>query len=249
MADRMEARDQWFVFDVDGTLTESRKKICPSFKDWFLTNMPMTRVALVTGSDREKTVEQLGEDFWEKCAFSLQCGGNEVYQFGSLVRSEVWRPHEDLTSALNRELSESKYDTRKRFGNHIELRAGMLNFSIVGRNAVGQQRVDYSAYDKKTNERQEIAQRIRDSFLGIDAFCGGDTGIDIFPVGRDKSQTMSLLGPNLMFFGDRCDEMGNDFPLAQAIEANKNGHNGVFRVSGPPSVYHYLESLVSWLSE
>lgn len=249
VAERMERKNQWFVFDVDGTLTESRQEICPSFKRWFLDNMPMTRVALVTGSDREKTVEQVGEDFWSSCAFSIQCCGNEVYSFGNLIHREDWYPHENVIAHLKKELMESDYDIDRRHGNHIEIRTGMLNFSVVGRNAVGPQRKHYAKYDETARERDKIAQRIRDTFWGLDATCGGDTGIDIFPVGKDKSQAVQYLGTNLVFFGDRCDPMGNDYPLAKTIEDNKNNANGVFHVSGPPDVYHYLQTLLSWLSE
>ena len=51
-----------FVFDVDGTLTHARKEMTPEFKTWFLNWMKNKNVYLVTGSDRPKTIEQVGED-------------------------------------------------------------------------------------------------------------------------------------------------------------------------------------------
>ena len=44
-----------FVFDVDGTLTEPRKKIDSEFKDFMLKFIENNDVYLVTGSDRLKT--------------------------------------------------------------------------------------------------------------------------------------------------------------------------------------------------
>ena len=48
-----------YIFDVDGTLTPSRKKIEHEFWAPFLIFCRHNHVSLVTGSDREKTIEQL----------------------------------------------------------------------------------------------------------------------------------------------------------------------------------------------
>ena len=71
---------------------------------------------------------------------------------------------------------------------------------------------------------------------------GGETGIDIAPTGRDKSQILDDFNKDdkLYFFGDRMDPKGNDYPLAQA---NINGRN--FHVTGWKQTQEYL----SWLQE
>jgi len=50
-----------FIFDVDGTLTPSRKEMNKEFQDWFSMFMLVNNVYLATGSDAEKTIEQVGE--------------------------------------------------------------------------------------------------------------------------------------------------------------------------------------------
>ena len=47
-----------FIFDVDGTLTPSRKKIVHEFWAPFLIFCRKHDVYLVTGSDRKKTLDQ-----------------------------------------------------------------------------------------------------------------------------------------------------------------------------------------------
>ena len=69
-----------FVFDVDGTLTESRQPMDPEFKDFMLKFVENRDVFLVTGSDRLKTYEQLGFEFYEACTGVWQCNGNVVSQ-------------------------------------------------------------------------------------------------------------------------------------------------------------------------
>ena len=51
-----------FIFDVDGTLTPSRGKIDPDFLQFMLYFAGINDVYLVTGSDRDKTLEQVGLD-------------------------------------------------------------------------------------------------------------------------------------------------------------------------------------------
>ena len=55
-----------YVFDVDGTLTPSRQKILPEMETAFNKFIDNYSVYLVTGSDYEKTLEQLGKNVIEK---------------------------------------------------------------------------------------------------------------------------------------------------------------------------------------
>ena len=55
-----------FIFDVDGTLTPSRGIIDKEFEKFFLKFCYENYVYLVTGSDYDKTVEQLGKEICEK---------------------------------------------------------------------------------------------------------------------------------------------------------------------------------------
>ena len=50
-----------FIFDIDGTLTPSREKMDTQFHAWFLNFQKVYDTYLVTGSDRSKTIEQVGE--------------------------------------------------------------------------------------------------------------------------------------------------------------------------------------------
>ena len=56
-----------YIFDVDGTLTPSRQKMDEDFSRFFLHFCTMNSVYLVTGSDREKTLEQVGSLIYKTC--------------------------------------------------------------------------------------------------------------------------------------------------------------------------------------
>ena len=51
-----------YIFDVHGTLTPSRQIIDSSFETFMIKFCCKHDVYLVTGSDRQKTVDQLGLD-------------------------------------------------------------------------------------------------------------------------------------------------------------------------------------------
>ena len=118
---------------------------------------------------------------------------------------------------MNIELDKSKFVLRT--GNHIEERPGMVNFSIVGRNATLGERKLYVKWDENNLERKHIAAQFNFRFPKLKAVIGGETGMDIFPKGYDKSQIIRDFDPTdtLHFFGDAMTLNGNDYPLMKVL--------------------------------
>ena len=207
-----------FIFDVDGTLTPSRQAIDLKFAVWFRMFCRSNDVYLVTGSDRPKTIEQIGETIYNSCKRVYNCNGNDVWEKDINIRSNEWVLPEDAHEWLTTKLVKSDFSVRT--GLHFEHRPGMVNFSVVGRNAGSADRAKYVAYEEWNGERNLIAKQFNIRFPGIKATVGGDTGIDISPVGTDKAQIITDFDPKdkTYFFGDRMDEDGNDYPLAQVVD-------------------------------
>ena len=206
-----------FIFDVDGTLTPSRGVIDKNFKEFFNVFCKCNHVFLVTGSDKPKTVEQIGEDTYNLCRTVYNCNGNDVWQGKNHVRTNEWVLPLEAYNFLEKFLFESEFSLRT--GLHFENRPGMCNFSVVGRNANDIERKEYVVFDTKSNERVTIASDFNTRFPELEAKVGGETGIDISPKGFDKSQIVKDFDPKdqLWFFGDRMDKGGNDYPLAQVV--------------------------------
>jgi len=224
-----------YVFDVDGTLSHARQPMDKEFHDWFVNWMSTRDVYLVTGSDRPKTVEQIGEDIVDGCNMSFQCAGNDVWRKGSPVAQTNFTPPPEMNDWLNNELKNSKYPNR--WGNHIEKRVGLINFCVPGRNMPDEERDEYFHWDKAMGERLDIAERFNKEFPGFQAQVGGNTSLDIFMAGRNKAQVYNTIGSPMVFFGDRCESTGNDYPLLKMLKLYDRHHH----VTGPEDTWNILK--------
>ena len=178
-----------FIFDVDGTLTPSRCQINSEFLLFMMFFATRNDVYLVTGSDRDKTLEQVGVDLFNLSQRVYNCSGSDAYEQDENVYRDEWTLPWDVERFLYDELDYSQFIMRN--GNHIERRPGGVNFSILGRAKdpfLG--RKEYMEWSKRTNEREDIADRLRNEFPGLSVALGGQTGIDIGPWGSDKSQIL-----------------------------------------------------------
>ena len=211
-----------FIFDVDGTLTPSRRGMDADFQGYFIDFCYANDVYLVTGSDYAKTLEQVGSNVCDAVTRIYNCNGNDVWEKGVNVRTNDWTLPEDAHEWLSVQLTESTYSTRT--GLHFEHRPGLVNFSIVGRNADKEQRAEYVVHDELSDERNIIAQEFNLSFPNLQATVGGETGIDIAPLGADKSQIIEdfEVEDRLYFFGDRMDPAGNDYSLSLEVDIAKS---------------------------
>ena len=148
-----------------------------------------------------------------------------MYEGDKNIYRDDWVLSKEVEMFLQSELEFSQFPIRN--GNHIERRPGGVNFSILGRDSdpmLG--RKEYITWDKIHSERRFIALRILNMFPDLNVALGGQTGVDIGPKGADKSQILRDFkeGDNIRFFGDRCEEGGNDYSLALAIAEKHLGY-------------------------
>lgn len=220
-----------FLFDVDGTLTPPREKMSDSFARLFELLVHQEKTYLVSGSDIAKLREQIPQHLLTACTGVFASSANEFWISEKVQYENVYVPSPEITRFLVSSLSSSEYDTKT--GNHIEHRPGMINFSVVGRNATAEQRKAYNEWDKVTHERKKLAVKLMSEHPELDVKVGGEISIDIYPRGLDKSQAVHYLREEygkcqIVFFGDRTDEEGNDY--------------SVVREMSPTDIVHAVES-------
>lgn len=234
-----------FIFDVDGTICKSRQKVDLFFDNTLKEITKRNTVCLATGSDYQKTYEQLGADLLENHIYmSFNCAGNSVWKKGKEVYKSDWRMPDDAWAWLEEQLYTSHFNLRT--GKHIEERTGCVNFSVVGRNATLGERKLYEKWDSKTGERKKIASRFNERFgmeHNIVAQVAGATGFDIFPIGLDKAQIIDwdvFHNSPIWFFGDDMQPGGNDHSLAEAIRQRDFEGDKVFPVLDADHTYSIL---------
>jgi len=222
--------DRIFIFDVDGTLTPSRLPMTKEFQKFFKEWIKKNKFYLVTGSDLPKLQEQM-------CFYDIEaegiftCCGNQFWlpnssvpiQSADLIYDNKFKVPRKLNKLLGTILSNSIYPHR--YGNHIEDRGSMVNFSIVGRDCTQEQREKYYKWDTEKGERKIIANAIKEKFPDLDAVIGGQISIDIYPKGNDKSQVLNVIEQERLvppseyiFIGDGIENGGNDYPLAELMD-------------------------------
>jgi len=265
--------DKIYIFDIDGTLTPSRLRMTEEFAkffdDWssegiFKNSFAYPEIKkelvrknkyyLVTGSDLDKTKEQLPIAYIDRAEAIFTCCGNQMWRDDELIYNNKFTPPESLIEHLEEKIKYSKYYHRA--GNHIEDRGSLLNFSIVGRDCTQEQREDYFKWDNQTNERKNITNDIKSTWTKLDAVIGGQISIDIYPKGNDKSQVMKHITDNIIrevhpdiynvdtefiFIGDGIDNKGNDYPLAKLMEETDNC--SYYHTEGWKETQEILESL------
>jgi len=214
-----------YLFDVDGTLTRPLAEVDEEFADVFLSWIrdKGKKVYLVTGSDIKKTKKQLFSSFIDQCEGIFSCSGNVFHSKGKKVYENDLVLPEGFVEDLRAYLQEGT-GWRKKTGDHIEIRQGMVNFSTVGRNASPRLREAYYEWDQKRRERQDIVIYIKSLYPSFEVSIGGQISVDIYPAGKNKAQIVDTLqrihgdDVRLIFAGDRNVPGGNDWPLAQRLE-------------------------------
>lgn len=217
-----------YLFDVDGTLTPSRGAIDSDFQELFIRffsrqSKAGNKVFFVTGSDKDKTIEQVGRRLWLSVDGCFQNSGNQLYKNGHLIQENIWHPPLGLIIRLKEILNKSLWHGTAT--NNIEKRIGVINFSTIGRSCTQEQREEYEAWDLINKERTSIQKSLQEEFPELDIAIGGQISMDIYPRGKDKAQVLGQIHGRTVFFGDNCLEGGNDYTISQKCDEYYNVKN------------------------
>jgi phosphomannomutase len=193
------------VFDMDGTLTPATQKISIEMIKELETIPNGFKKYLVTGSDMSKVLNQIPESFLlENFSKVLTSNGTRVYntsldlddETGALEPELIHKielidhySQADINHLVSRLLTiASESHTKYKTGTFIEWRGSQINFSVIGRNCSLEQRQDYVKWDKKSNERKKIVERLKEEFegWGLGFNLGGQISIDITRKEWDK---------------------------------------------------------------
>lgn len=233
-----------WVFDVDGVLCDTGSTMPEDFKAWFLEWSKDKSIFLVTGSQREKTIQQIGQEIFDRALVSYNCQGNSIWVGNEEFKINTFDLTEEQTSWLLECVNQSKFPFKT--GDHLSIRTGSVNFSIPGRNSDQDIRDLYKKYDFETQERLTIIQKFVEKFPRFEAYIGGEISIDICRRGANKGQVYHYIKQywgvqSINFFADRVVSNGIDLPFAK--EMNNHMGNHLYNVNGYKQTWELLKKL------
>ena len=240
------------VFDLDGTLAESKEAIDHEMAKILYNLLDKKIVVVITGG----TYDQFEKQFLPKIKdvellknlFLLPTSGSSFYQFKKQKWQTVYHhilnenQKDAIKGAFEKVFNNIGYEhPSKVYGQVIEDRGSQITFSALGQNAPLDKKQMWNKNQDRRTEMQKILQQIIPQF---EIRLGGLTSIDITKKGIDKAygieQIMKIFKAKkdeIVFIGDALYEGGNDFAVV------RTGIDTV-EVSGPEEVKYFIRSLL-----
>ncbi len=218
-----------FLFDVDGTLAESGKKISDEMSILLnkMTEDTNLQVGIVGGGEYKKIIYQLDDKFKPTYIFS-ECGSvyhyleNDNYKLihqNDLRKEKEYEKINILIKLSLKFIAESDFFVS---GNFIDLRNGLIYISLVGMSANDEERNNFIRLDKINSYRNNLLEILCKKAIelniheNIDINLGGSVGIGIYPKKWNKTQVLNSIDSKkntIYYFGDKYEPNGNDYEL------------------------------------
>jgi phosphomannomutase len=241
------------VFDLDGTLAESKASLDAEMVALFNKLMETVKVAIISGGDwpqfEKQVLSHLDKGKRLKNLAILPTCGTKFYQYKrgwKLLYAENFTPDEEdkIIDSLNDAIKDSKTKVAKTWGEQIEDRGSQITFSALGQNAPLDAK---KIWDPKFAKRKKIKAILDKSLPDFSVQMGGATSIDITKPGIDKAygirklkSVLDIKISEMLFVGDALFEGGNDYP------ARTTGADCI-QVRDPDETKRVIETVISCL--
>jgi HAD superfamily hydrolase (TIGR01484 family) len=217
------------AFDLDDTLAPSKGAIDPRIATLLRALMHRVDVAIISGGNEEQfrtqVIAQLGEtDAADLVRLHLlpTCGTrylrHDGHDFAPVYARDLTADERDAALlALREEAERLGLWEQEPWGDILEDRGSQITFSALGQRAPRDAKV---AWDPDGSKRAALRDAVAARLPGLEVRSGGSTSIDITRAGIDKAYGMRQLAEmtgiplaDMLFYGDRLDEDGNDYPV------------------------------------
>ena len=244
------------VFDLDGTLAESKTILTPSMVAVLAQLCGKKKVAVISGAAFPQFEKQLLAGFiaapkvqWENLFLLPTCGAR-FYRHEKGIWKEVYgktllsREKEKIFASFAKAFLDIRYEhPQKTYGDIFEDRGTQITFSALGQYTPLSIK---NAWDPDQKKRLAIQAAVAKYIPEFEVRIGGTTSIDVTHKGIDKAygimQIEKLLGiprDEILFVGDALFENGNDYPV------KKLGVDCI-AVNGPKETEKFINE---WISE
>lgn len=214
------------IFDLDGTLAESKQPLTDPMAVLISELLAYTKVAVISGGALsqflKQVVAQLPVDANLSHLYLLPTSGAALYEF----QNDDWKKiYEERLSEKDKDTIEAAMRAAAQetglidfskpvYGERIEYRGGQVSLSALGQQAPIALKKKWDFDHKKRHVLQaNIAERLPEFSVGI----GGATTIDVTKRGIDKAYGIHKLCERLgveesdaLYVGDELESGGND---------------------------------------
>jgi HAD superfamily hydrolase (TIGR01484 family) len=217
------------VFDLDGTLAESKSPLDAEMSGLLHDLLGIVKVAVISGGDWPQFETQLlsnlsGDARLANLSLLPTCG-TKFFQYAGdwkKLYSEDFTAaeKEKIISSLNKALGMAGFKVEKVWGEVIEDRGSQITFSALGQQAPLEEKIKWDADFIKRKKITAILDMLIPEFS---VRMGGATSIDVTKSGIDKAygirKLRDILGVSLkemIYIGDALFVGGNDYPVEEA---------------------------------
>jgi phosphomannomutase len=217
------------VFDLDGTLTESKTSVDEEMVDLLQKLMRIVKVAVIGGGDWPQFEKQLLSHLPEgkklRKLSILPTSGTKFFKYKKSwkkVYSEDFTEDEknSITTSLNKVITKADLKISKIWGDTIEDRGSQITFSALGQLAPLPEK---EKWDPDFVKRKKLQSKLEVLLPNFSVRLGGTTSIDITKIGIDKAygirKLSDMLGikiKEMVFVGDALFPGGNDYAAKEA---------------------------------
>jgi len=241
------------VFDLDGTLAESKAAIDKDMAERFAALLTVAKVAIISGGDwpqfQKQVLAHLPKGKKLQNLSILPTCGTKFYQYKSgwkLLYAENFTDAQKkkIIASLNEAVEASGYKATKTWGETIEDRGSQVTYSALGQAAPLDEK---KKYDPDFKKRDKIKKHLDKLIPEFAVNLGGATSVDVTKKGIDKKygihklrDVLNIEIKDMIFIGDAIFPGGNDYPAKQA---------GAFsiHVSDPNETKRVVEGIIGCL--
>jgi HAD superfamily hydrolase (TIGR01484 family) len=214
------------VFDLDGTLAESKSAMDAEMAQLLSRLMSVAKVAIISGGDWPQFDKQVVQRLPQGQSFEnlllLPTCGTKFFRHEDGVWKKLYS--EDFTAAekqkilssMDRAISEAGYKPTQTWGDVVEDRGSQITFSALGQQAPLEPK---HAWDPDFAKRTRIKAILDQYIPEFSVRMGGATSIDVTKPGIDKAYGIAKLRDlchiaieEMIFIGDAIFPGGNDYP-------------------------------------
>ena len=217
------------VFDLDGTLAESKSSLDAEMVTLLSSLLAVVKVAVISGGDWPQFEKQLLSRFSHDEHLMnlslLPTCGTKYYQYSGdweKLYSEDFIDSEKkkITVSLKQAVESLGFKDEETWGEQIEDRGSQITFSALGQQAPLEKK---EKWDPDFVKRKKIKAHLDELIPGFSVRLGGTTSVDVTKTGIDKGygirKLRDILGiaiEEMIFIGDALFPGGNDYPAKEA---------------------------------